>query len=201
MPIGENVKLARTPVNEVNTDSSNTGEQLRRNVMNIAKAVLLGLICVIAFVLAHAGVETGSDDHSQEARTEHVRTVIDSMNTYWIDAWKRHDDVAVLDVYGPDPVAMSSNGAVKRGLAKIQSGTRQFMDEYNPVHVWVTTEVVWLVDNTTAFEYGDYGMTLAPADSDTIEFEQQFVAKWVRQSDDRWKTAMTMTFPIDEDTE
>lgn len=166
--------------------------------MRIVKFVVLGVVALLAVVLAYAGGETPAVSGSYDGDVIAVREAIDSANSYWCEAYSNSDSNAIMDVYAENPVSLSSTGTVTHGREEIRRISAKFMAEYAPVDVWVNTQRVWLVDPVTAYEYGDYGMTLAPEGQDTIRFEQDFVAHWKQQADGTWKTQMTMTFPVDD---
>ena len=123
-----------------------------------------------------------------------ARAAVDSANARWCRAYEAHDVAGIMAVYANNPVALSGEGDVATDRTTLEASAEATM-RYNPVKAQLTTSRFWLVDPSTAYEYGSYTLTFAPEVTDRVVFTERYVAEWRRNRAGEWKIRLKIGLP------
>lgn len=114
-----------------------------------------------------------------------VRKMIEEESDKWMEAYNRGDAAAVAAMYADDAKVLPPNIAMVQGRTGIQefwSGAMQM----GLKDVRLTTVDVG-GSGDTAYEIGNYSVTIQPEGGEGIRDSGKYVVVWKRQSDRTWK--------------
>jgi uncharacterized protein (TIGR02246 family) len=120
-----------------------------------------------------------------------VRSRIEETNLQFTEALNRGDISSVVALYTDNAVILPPNSEPVRGREGARAlfeGMVQAMGL--PTLRLSTVEVTEVGD--TAYEVGDYTMTMKPPTGEAINDHGKYVVVWKRQGDAAWKLAVDM---------
>ncbi len=114
-----------------------------------------------------------------------VRNAIEEGSAKWTEAYNRGDAAGVAALYTEDAKAMPPNGEMvngRRGIQDLWNGLMQM----GVKDVKLNTVDVGGSGNT-AYEIGNYSLTIQPEGQAAMTDSGKYVVVWKRQADGTWK--------------
>ena len=124
-----------------------------------------------------------------------VRAAVDAGNAGWIDAFRRGDAAALVQVFAEDGVLLRQSGEVARGREEIRGLMQPTMDSLGPTETTIETDRLWCVDDL-AYETGRYSYSFTK-DGEPQVAAGRFVVVWRHVGDGVWKIQADMGLPDD----
>jgi uncharacterized protein (TIGR02246 family) len=114
-----------------------------------------------------------------------VRKAIEEGNAKWTEAYNRGDAAAVAALYTDEATVMPPNSEMVKGRQGIQGLWNSFMT-MGVKDVTLTTMDVGGGGNT-AYETGNYSLTIQPESQAAMTDSGKYVVVWKKQADGTWK--------------
>lgn len=147
---------------------------------------------IFGAILATVSVGTSGCKGLSTLDREHARSIIDSGNQEYIEAFARSDAKLLGEVYRDNGARLNRGGKVVYGAEDIAAQTQILMDLRGPTAVSLDTIEFWIVDGTI-YEYGKWIYHyVAPNEGRDEGF---YINVWQNQRNGMWRLAADISLP------